>query len=72
MERIAARLASIPVRPTDELGVPGDAREAIAFALLADMTPRGQPAWLPPVTGASGPKLLGKLSFPQSGHCPPS
>jgi len=64
MQRIAAMLAPIPIRLSDDLGVPSDAREAMAFAVLADMTLRGLPAWLPPVTGASAPKLLGKLSFP--------
>jgi anhydro-N-acetylmuramic acid kinase len=64
MQRIAAALTPIPVRRSDELGVPPDAREAMAFAVLADMTLRGLPAWLPPVTGATAPKLLGKLSFP--------
>jgi anhydro-N-acetylmuramic acid kinase len=64
MERIAALVAPVPVRRSDELGVPSDAREAMAFAVLADMTLRGSAAMLPPVTGATGPKLLGKLSFP--------
>jgi anhydro-N-acetylmuramic acid kinase len=64
MDRLRSLLAPVPVRLSDELGVPSDAREALAFAVLADMTLRGQPAWLPPVTGASGPKVLGKLSFP--------
>jgi anhydro-N-acetylmuramic acid kinase len=64
MERIAALVAPVPVRRSDELGVPSDAREAMAFAVLADMTLRGSPAYLPPVTGADAPKLLGKLSFP--------
>jgi anhydro-N-acetylmuramic acid kinase len=63
MERIAALVAPVPVRRSDELGVPSDAREAMAFAVLADMTLRGSPAMLPPVTGAAAPKLLGKLSF---------
>jgi anhydro-N-acetylmuramic acid kinase len=63
-ERIAARVAPIPVRRSDELGVPSDAREAMVFAVLADMTLRGLVAWIPSVTGASAPKLLGKLSFP--------
>ena len=36
----------------------------MAFAVLADMTLRGLAAWLPPITGATAPKLLGKLSFP--------
>ncbi len=64
MERIAEAVGPIPVRRSDEVGVPSDAREAMAFAALADMTVRGEPAMLPPVTGARSPKLLGKLSFP--------
>ena len=64
MDRIAALIAPIPVRPSDDFGVPSDAREAMAFAVLADMTLRGLPACLPPVTGAPAPKRLGKLSFP--------
>jgi anhydro-N-acetylmuramic acid kinase len=64
MERIAAAVAPVPLRPSGELGVSPDAREAMAFAILADMTLRGVAAWLPPVTGAAGPKLLGKVSFP--------
>jgi anhydro-N-acetylmuramic acid kinase len=64
MERIAALIAPIPIRQADELGIPSNAREAMAFAVLADMTLRGMTAYLPPVTGASAPKLLGKLSFP--------
>lgn len=64
MERITALVAPVPVRQSDELGVPSDGREAMAFAVLADMTLRGSPAMVPPVTGADAPKLLGKLSFP--------
>ena len=66
MEQLAAALAPIPLRRSDDLGVPADAREAMAFAVLADMTLRGRPACLPPVTGAAAPQLLGKLSFPGS------
>ena len=69
MERIAALVAPVPVRRSDELGVPSDAREAMAFAVLADMTLRGSAAHLPPVTGAAAPKLLGQavvsLSLPR-------
>ena len=64
IERIAALIAPIPILQSDDLGVPSDAREAMAFAVLADMTLRGMMACLPPVTGATAPKLLGKLSFP--------
>jgi anhydro-N-acetylmuramic acid kinase len=64
IERIAALIAPVRLRPSDDLGVPPDAREAMIFAVLADMTLRGMTACLPPVTGATAPKLLGKLSFP--------
>jgi anhydro-N-acetylmuramic acid kinase len=64
MERIQALVAPTPLTRSDELGVPSDAREAMAFAVLADMTLRGEAACLPSITGASAPKLLGKLSFP--------
>ena len=58
MERIAAALAPVPIRRSDEIGVPSNAREAMAFAVLADMTLRGQAAHLPPVTGAAHPSCL--------------
>ncbi len=64
LERIAAAVDPIPVRVSDEFGVPAQAREAMIFALLADMTIRGKPSPLPAVTGARASKLLGKISFP--------
>jgi anhydro-N-acetylmuramic acid kinase len=64
IERIKALIAPIPIRMADDLGIPSVAREAMAFAVLADMTLRGITADLPPVTGATTAKLLGKLSFP--------
>jgi anhydro-N-acetylmuramic acid kinase len=64
MQRITALISPVLIRTADDLGIPSAAREAMAFAVLADMTLRGIPAGLPPVTGATAPKLLGKLSFP--------
>ncbi len=64
MERIVALLEPMQVLRSDDVGVPSDAREAMIFAVLADMTLQGLGADLPPVTGAAAPKLLGKLSFP--------
>ena len=55
MERITALISPIPIRTADDLGVPPAAREAMAFAILADMTLQGIPAFLPPVTGATRP-----------------
>jgi anhydro-N-acetylmuramic acid kinase len=46
------------------LGLPGDAKEAFAFALLADETLHGRPANLPSATGAARPAILGKICYP--------
>jgi anhydro-N-acetylmuramic acid kinase len=64
IERITALISPARIRTTADLGVPPAAREAMAFAVLADRTLQGLPAFLPPVTGANAPKLLGKVSFP--------
>jgi len=64
MERIAAAVAPLPIRLSDQLGVPARAREAMIFALLADLAVRGCAAPLPAVTGARRSKVLGKVSFP--------
>jgi anhydro-N-acetylmuramic acid kinase len=42
-------------------GFTGDAKEAVAFAVLALQTLRGVPTNVPEVTGASAPALLGKI-----------
>ncbi len=63
LERLRA-LARVPVRPTDDLGVPADAKEAIGFALLGSETMRGQPANVPSATGARGPRILGSITLP--------
>ena len=55
------RLPACAIRLHDEFGVPGDAREATAWAVLADETMLGNPATLPRVTGASGTAVLGKI-----------
>ena len=56
----------ISVVPSSQLGVPEDAKEAFAFALLAYETFHQRPANLPSATGARGPAILGKIS-----HAPP-
>jgi anhydro-N-acetylmuramic acid kinase len=47
------------VRPTDELGVPAQQVEALAFAWLAARHVQGRTANLPAVTGARGERVLG-------------
>ena len=51
---------SLLVRP---LGVPEDAKEAFAFAILAYETFNGRPSNLPSATGARRPAILGKVSY---------
>jgi anhydro-N-acetylmuramic acid kinase len=46
----------------DELFFPGDAKEAVAFALLGYLTLHGQPGNLVSATGAAGPRVLGTVA----------
>ncbi len=64
VERIAALLPEMELAASDRYGIPVDAKEAIAFALLADRTLQGLPGNLPAVTGARHPAVLGKLALP--------
>jgi anhydro-N-acetylmuramic acid kinase len=51
------------VRTTDEFGLPSDAKEAAAFALLAHQTWHRMPSNVPAATGAERPAILGKVSY---------
>lgn len=62
MRRLAARLAPIEVVPIDVLGLPGEAKEAVAFAVLASLRVDGLPGNVPAVTGAAAPVLLGRIT----------
>jgi anhydro-N-acetylmuramic acid kinase len=50
-----------PVRSSADEGIDPDAKEAIAFALLANETLHGLPGNIPAATGARGPRVLGKI-----------
>ncbi len=54
-------LAPANVRPSDEFGISADAREAVAFAVLARETVRGAAGNVPSATGADHPVVLGKI-----------
>lgn len=54
----------IKVLRTSDFGVPTEAKEALAFALMAHETWHRRPSNVPSATGAKRPAILGKISFP--------
>lgn len=50
------------IRTTDEFGIPSDAKEAVAFALLAAATLDGLPSNVPSATGANRRVILGSIT----------
>lgn len=62
LRRLTDLFAPVPVRPSDAYGLPVDAKEAIAFAVLASERIDDRPANVPSVTGAGRPVRLGKIT----------
>jgi anhydro-N-acetylmuramic acid kinase len=69
MAMLAERLPGIRMIDSEEFGVPSDAKEAVAFAVLGWHTAHGWPASLPSCTGAVGARCLGSLT-PGAGTSP--
>jgi anhydro-N-acetylmuramic acid kinase len=61
---IAAGGLGLRLRSSDEFGIPSEAKEAVAFAVLAFETWNRRPSNLPSATGAKRPAVLGKVSYP--------
>ncbi|MCI0695905.1 anhydro-N-acetylmuramic acid kinase [candidate division KSB1 bacterium] len=61
MAMLQKRFAPAKVTTTDDYGLPGDAKEAILFAVLANETVGGFTGNVPSVTGARTATVLGKI-----------
>lgn len=59
---LARALAPRPLRSFDELFFDGDAKEAVAFALLGWLSLRNRPGNVPSATGAKGGRVLGVVT----------
>jgi len=63
MAQLESGLNGVRVLDAGELGLPGDAKEAFAFAVLACETLRKRPANVPGATGAKKAVVLGKVCY---------
>ena len=62
VDAIGAALPNVAVTRFTDLFFDGEAKEAVAFALLGYLHLMGEPGNLPSVTGARGPRILGQLT----------
>ncbi|MET4076330.1 anhydro-N-acetylmuramic acid kinase [Hymenobacter sp. UYCo722] len=65
MQALARHLPGTRFARTDELGVPGDAKEAILFAMLANEAVAGTPVAIGAGRQRVPPVSMGKVSFPR-------
>jgi anhydro-N-acetylmuramic acid kinase len=63
LAQLSAALSGIEILPSSNFGIPEDAKEAFAFAVLAYESFHLRPGNLPSATGARGPAILGKISY---------
>jgi anhydro-N-acetylmuramic acid kinase len=64
MSMLRDELPDLKIRVSDEFGLPAEAKEAVAFAVLAYQTWRRVPSNIPSATGAERAAVLGKISYP--------
>ena len=58
------QLPQLEIKSTDAFGIPVEAKEAVAFAVMAYQTWSRLPSSIPSATGADYPAVLGKISYP--------
>jgi len=58
---LKSRLPGLPIYLHEDFGIYGEAKEAIAYAILANETMLGRASNLPRATGAAHPRPLGKI-----------
>jgi anhydro-N-acetylmuramic acid kinase len=63
LAQLGAALPAIEIVPSSQLGVPEDAKEAYAFALLAYETWHQRASNIPSATGARKAAILGRISY---------
>jgi len=65
MKTLTESLAPLGIRlqSTDDFGLPSEAKEAVAFAVLAYETWNRRPSNVPSATGAKRAAILGKISY---------
>jgi len=65
MQELRDRMpAGVHLLRMEEVGVPAQAREAMAFAMLGHETAHGRPSNVPRATGASSSVVLGRILMP--------
>ncbi|NLU69341.1 anhydro-N-acetylmuramic acid kinase [Streptomyces sp. HNM0574] len=62
MRMLGEELPGVPVRDSDVYGLPSDAKEAYAFAVLGFLTVHGLPGTVPACTGARDARVLGSVT----------
>ncbi len=68
MRMLDKAMGDIPVKDTTEVGLDVDAKEAIAFAVMAYETAHARPSNVPMATGAKRHVILGKVTQNGNGH----
>jgi anhydro-N-acetylmuramic acid kinase len=62
MAMLSTALDGVPLRTSDDLGLPSAAKEAYAFAVLGYLTVHGLAGTVPTCTGAHHPSVLGSIT----------